>query len=206
MTTIIGLDPALTRTGVARWRDGRLSTMTIATNAAQPIEARIRWICGNIWPLITKRTFVVLEAPYVTSNGDTTMKLAGLHYILRYGLYARQVPFGVFTPSQLKAFATGRGSADKAAMVALAAATFGNGLAMGRWTATDPDDVTHARANDDVDGWSHEADALWCMAAALHHVGVSAAPGGAMEPGLDAVQSEYLRKASHDWPELEWEK
>jgi Holliday junction resolvasome RuvABC endonuclease subunit len=186
---------------VARLRDGVLSYMTIATNPHQDIESRMRWICGNIWPLITRRTFVVLEAPYVTANGDTTMKLAGLHYVLRYGLYARGVPFGVVTPSQLKAFACDKGNASKLDMVSMAAATYGPNanLAIGHWQMPNPEDLA-----DNTN--SHEADALHALTMAIHHTGLSYADGGAMQPGISADQLQYLRDITLDWPELEWEK
>jgi Holliday junction resolvasome RuvABC endonuclease subunit len=196
-TTVLGLDPSIRHTGIARWRDGVLSTMTVHTDPNAPIESRMRWICGQIWPLITTKTFVVLEAPYVTANGKTTMMLAGLHYVLRYGLYARNVPFGVITPAGLKTFACGDGTASKQEMIAVAMAMYGD-LTMGHWKLPVP-----VNPNDEAN--SHEADALHCLTTGLHHVGVSVAPGGAMEPGIDSDQFAYLKQATVEWPQMEWQ-
>ena len=205
-TTILGIDPSIRRTGVARWRDGVMSTMTVATDESQPIEARMRWTMAHIWPLITTRTFVVLEAPYVTSNGATSMMLAGLHYVLRYGLYARGVPFGVVRPANLKQWACDSGNADKPAMVQMAAATFGPGagLLMGAWKPAWP--------VSDVDMVNDEADALWCMHMGLYHLWQSewepadpnARWGEVMEPGVSDAQESVYKKAATEWPTLEW--
>lgn len=198
VTTVIGIDPSLSATGIARWRQGRLSTITIPTNDKASFEDRIRTITGHIWPLVTRRTFVVLEEPIAGQNGRTTMKLAGLHYIIRYGLYARNVDFGTMAATALKSWATGHGGASKEDMVRLATATFGPGadLAMGSWSPM----------FDKVDQNSHEADALWLMAAGLHHAYTVAAPQFAEfppDPPVSTDQLAVLHNTANTWPDLE---
>lgn len=203
--SVIGIDQALRHTGIAVWRDGRLSYQTVHTNPDDSYEARIRWITGNVWPLITRRTFVVLETPFVSGNSATSMALSGLYFILRYGLYARSVPFGSIGNSTLKKFATGNGNADKASMVQMAAATFGPGakLRMGGWA---PDQDTS-----DVDAFQHEADALWAMTAGLYHVYLSGFThenedlAHVMEPGLSHEQQQVHERATGSWPQIEWQ-
>lgn len=204
VTTVIGIDPALTATGIAAWRDGRLATHTVYTDPKRAVEERMRFIVANVVAAVTRRTFIVMEAPYVTANGDTSMKLAGLHYVLRYALVGRGVPFGVLRPGQLKQFATGNGGASKEEMVSMARAAYGPGagLGMGSWNP----------AETSTERLSHEADALWCLAAGLHHGYThNALPREIgprhlnMEPGISIDQLHTLQGIAADWPALEWE-
>ena len=124
--------------------------------------------------------------------------------MLRYGLHARGVPFGVVRPTELKQFACGTGNADKPAMVQMAAATYGAGanLPMGAWKPTWP--------LSDVDAVSHEADALWCLAMGLYHLYLSDWSPTAehlahtMSPGIAIEQQDVYNKVAMDWPKLEW--
>ena len=195
MTTVLGIDPALRHTGVGRWRDGRLSTMTIATERDhyRTYEDRVRFIMSHIWPLVTDpQTFVVLEAPFVGRNNRTAMELAGMHHILRYGLHVRKVPWAMVTPASLKRFATGGGGASKEDMVHRASMDYGPTaeLTMGKWVPP----------HETVDSNSHEADALHCLTLGLMH-----APVYTGAPPTNYEQRIEYEAISKDWPALEWE-
>lgn len=194
VTTILGIDPAIRATGIARWRDGRLSTQTVIPTVSWPDERAFRFIGAHVWPLIetSARAFVVLEAPFVGRNGATALRLAGLSYHLRIGLWSRQIPFAVVSPAALKKFATGSGGSGKSEVITAANLTFnGVGTDLNPWKplADDP---------------QHEADALWAMTLGLYHRWRQTRAIGRMEPGISDLQHDVYKRASKDWPELEW--
>lgn len=150
VTTVIGIDAALTATGVAVWRDGRMFLDTIRTHPPTPLPARWRQVTSRIWPCITSNTLVVKEAVFKGLKGDAALRLAELHAVIVDGLYGRDVPYAEVDNKKVKQYATNNGGSDKAAMVAAAH----NQLGALAW------------ANDD-----NQADALWLMAMGLHHYG-----------------------------------
>jgi hypothetical protein len=96
--------------------------------------------------------FVCIEKPFVADprkrSGDTTLKLGGLLYVMRYGLFARGIPFAVVHNTKLKMYATGAGNAGKAIVTEAANYHLRN----------------LTQASDDNQG-----DALWLAAMAAHH-------------------------------------
>lgn len=160
MNTVIGVDPSMTRTGVAVWHNGKVSTYSINTSTGDgPRVARERIILGRIMPWVGLRephgegwpewspdatsVTAVVEAVHMVpqKRGRTSLDLAGLHDVIVYGFHARRVPVAVVVPQHLKQFATANGAANKAAMVEAARALLGISV-----------------TNHD------EADALWAMA------------------------------------------
>lgn len=176
MRTVIGVDPSLSRTGVAVWRDGAVSTLSIPTTRQDgPRVVRERIICGRIMPLIggLGRTVAIVEAVHMSrlQRGRTALDLAGLHDVIVYGLHARGVTVGVASPQCAKVIATGNGAASKARMLEAAEQQFA---------------ITVANTD--------EADAAWLMAAGV------VAGGGQVRgwPTLfDQARADTLKKI--DW-------
>ncbi len=127
--TVIGLDVSLTRTGIAVWRDGR---MTTTSTVSQPIGAQswdqrntrivgqARAITGWLQDNTPKPDLAVIEAPIL--HGPQTGSFfdrSGLWH----GVYSKlrssgwRIPVAVVNVATLKAWATGKGNADKAMML-----------------------------------------------------------------------------------------
>ncbi len=146
--TVVGLDGALARSGLAVWRNGRITLRTIHSSPHEPIETRWRRICGQLWPVLSSHCVVVVEAVFKGAKGRTALDLAMTHGIIRYGLHGRAVPFAVVENHQIKQYATGNGSAGKQQMEDMARVRLG------------------LQPGDD-----HQADAAWLVAMALHRYG-----------------------------------
>ena len=148
VTTVVGLDGALSHSGLAVWRDGRITMRTIHTSPHEAAEVRWRRICGQIWPALSSHCLVVLEAVFRGAKGRTALDLAMIHGVIRNGLHARGIPFAIADNTHIKQYATGTGSAAKQAMEDSARMRLG------------------LRPGDD-----HQADAAWMVAMALHRYG-----------------------------------
>lgn len=110
MIRVIGLDLSLTATGIAH-SDG--STETIKTRPADG-DSRLLQIVRSINDGIEPNIIAVLE------DLPTHAKAAGItgmvHGAVRAHLLSRGVPYALVPPATLKAYATGKGNADKAGM------------------------------------------------------------------------------------------
>jgi crossover junction endodeoxyribonuclease RuvC len=155
MTTILAIDPSLAATGLAWWVDGRTRVTTVCTSPRDRDEDRWHRIAMAI---LTRRdptpgkTIAVIEGR-ITPGEDavqTAMDLAELRGVIRYGLHQCRIPVAEMHPSTLKLWATGNGRASKQSMMDAARGRLGH--------------VAHCQ--DD-----NQADALWLLAAALHHYG-----------------------------------
>lgn len=155
MTTIIGVDPSLSSTGLVTWRDGRFYVSTVATGPRDKTEQRHHTIVMRILGMRDPqpgRTLIAMEGR-ITPGEDavqTAMDLAELRGVLNHGAHVAGVPKVDVHPSTLKVYATGNGRASKADMQVAARGRLGEHL--------------HC-ANDD------EADAAWLVAIALDHYG-----------------------------------
>jgi len=195
MTAIMGLDLSLSATGLATWysadHDRTPRVATIRTPADWPDEGRWEKIAGTVWRTIAEngpdpfRTLIVVEgrinirgraelvggkARITGARGDTTLDLAELRGVIRYGLWRRGVPVAVVHPATLKRFATGNGAANKETMVLAAERRLGAVCPISN---------------------NNEADALWLLSMALHHHGRPLCP-------MPAKNVEAL--ASVTWP------
>ena len=127
--TVIGLDVSLTRTGIAVWRDGR---MTTTSTVSQPIGAQswdqrntrivgqARAITGWLQDNTPKPDLAVIEAPILHgpqtgSFFDRAQLWGGVYSKLRSSGW--RVPVAVVNVATPKAWATGKGNADKAMML-----------------------------------------------------------------------------------------
>jgi Holliday junction resolvasome RuvABC endonuclease subunit len=113
--SVIGLDLSLTGTGIA-YIDGR--TATIKTRTADG-DLRLKAIVDAVTDATAEGAeFVVIEdlPTHAHSAGITGM----VHGAVRLSLIKEHVPYVLVPAATLKAYATGKGNADKTAM-ALAA-------------------------------------------------------------------------------------
>lgn len=157
MTTVIGVDLALTRTGMVTWRDGRIFVASIVTEARQDMDHRRHLIAMRILAQLDpggwEQTCVSIEDEIIPPEArKTDMAVAGLRAVVEHALWTRGVLAGrgrqSIHPATLKVYATGRGDAPKSRMIS---------AAQGR--------LSIPVANDD------EADAAWLMAMTLEHLG-----------------------------------
>lgn len=119
MTTVIGLDLSLTATGIA-YPDGH--TSTIKTRPADG-DQRLVAIADTIAAacLLRPDLVVVEDLPtHAKSAGITGM----VHGAARVVLRRHGVPYVLVPPATLKAYATGKGNADKTAMAIAALRRF----------------------------------------------------------------------------------
>lgn len=120
-----GIDPSLTSAGVAILQDGKpihVAHHGFTGTKAMPWGARsrrIRYVCSHVIRDIPDNVdLVCIEA--MPEHGrilPSTLDRAGLWHGLYGALDARKLPTAVVNPMTLKTWATGSGSADKAAMV-----------------------------------------------------------------------------------------
>lgn len=166
---MIGLDLSLSATGMVVWNGSghHMWSRTVRTTPDEAPLVRMRRIAASVFSdvsLIQKQSPVldplevqpprpilaVIEGQFTRHNdGRSTQLLAGLRWIIAYGLDARGVSIADVPPATLKKFATGNGNATKDGMVVAAWQKL-------RWAAS----------ND------NEADALWLVAAGLVRYGL----------------------------------
>jgi crossover junction endodeoxyribonuclease RuvC len=160
MTTVIGVDPSLSGTGLVTWRDGRFYVSTVATPPTMKREARHNHIAMSLLAMRDPDgpTLIVMEGRITPGEGaiQTAMDLAELRGAINVAVHimgGRQEMAKVDVhPSTLKVYATGNGHANKAAMLTAARGRLGH--------------LFHVR--DD-----NQADAAFLCLAALHHYGVA---------------------------------
>lgn len=116
MPVILGLDPSLRATGLAL-PDGELVTIKTPSCATfdDKVE-RVRHIVGRVGVAAKIGSLIVIEGPAYGMNNAATHELAGLWWALVVRLSEQGNQVAVLTPGQLKKFATGNGSAEKADM------------------------------------------------------------------------------------------
>lgn len=115
MTTVIGLDLSITTTGIC-YPDG--STLTVPTKTEQG-DLRLLHIAEAVRLAIGAGVdlAVIEDLPtHAHGAGITGM----VHGVVRSELMQAGVPYALVVPSTLKAYATGKGTADKP-MMAVAA-------------------------------------------------------------------------------------
>ncbi|MEU8371194.1 hypothetical protein [Micromonospora tulbaghiae] len=162
----IGIDLSLTCTGVA----GRGWTDTIRPPAKLRGHERLQWIEDRIGDFAHRCDLIAVEGPaYGTQRAGIQRghhERAGLWWLTTQRLWVNKIPLAVVDPTSLKRYATGKGNADKAAMMLAVARRF-------PW----------------FDGGEDEADALWLAAMAADHLGHPMCDmPAAHRKALDAVQ------------------
>ena len=130
MTTVIGLDISLTKTGIAVVKaDGLVlhsglikSKPTGDTPKDEVI--RLTGICRQIFEQLdktlgkSKPDLVMIENfAFMARNTTALTQIAGVSYMIRAELVKRNWPFILVAPTSLKKFVTGKGNADKNQMM-----------------------------------------------------------------------------------------
>jgi Holliday junction resolvasome RuvABC endonuclease subunit len=158
--SIIAFDLSLRWTGVAH-HDGT----THRHSSKQTGDARLAQLRDAVLGCATVpwADLVVIEGLALRANGGGHAELAGLHYLVRVGLWEREQRYVVIPPATLKKAATGRGNAPKPDLRAELIKRAGIDLA------------------DD-----NECDAWWLRYAALHHYGH--APFDVPQTHRDAIE------------------
>lgn len=123
---VMGLDPSLTSTGLAT-PDGTAHTLEPPAGLAG--MARIAWHVDQLFYAnwMHGTDLVVVEGYSFGSKGNATRDLAELGGVLRFTLWHGRKRWVDVPPPTLKIFATGKGTADKTAMVVTARERLGYG-------------------------------------------------------------------------------
>lgn len=111
-----GLDLSLTSTGVAL-SAGPLSTLKYPCRGAERINRIKTTLAGY---LAVSTVPVVIEGLFGHYPGNQAAALGRLHGVVEDLLFELGLPFVICEPKALKQYATGRGDADKAGMIAAA--------------------------------------------------------------------------------------
>jgi len=119
---IMGLDPSMSSTGIALPGNETLALKPRGTG-----DDRLVYITDHV--LLSARTarvdFVVCEDVPSRMIGAAGKVIPMLHGAIRLDLIRAGIPYMVLSPSTLKKFATGKGTADKTAMALAALKRFG---------------------------------------------------------------------------------
>jgi crossover junction endodeoxyribonuclease RuvC len=114
---------SLSSTGFCRKQGTTLTIETIKTNpkTAEDELARLRYICDEVMKRIPKDVKMICIEDYFTPGNagqvGAAIRLVALGTVMRMKLYEAMYPFFVIHPSQLKKFATGKGSGQKSIVV-----------------------------------------------------------------------------------------
>lgn len=178
---VAGLDLSLTGTGIATYapptatRPSPVATRTVHTTRLTGHQ-RLAEILLAISDL-RDCELVVIEDVWLGLKGNTALRLAELHGLVKHWLWLRCIPYVLVQPAQLKLYAVGKGGGKDAGkdQVLLAVERRYGGLA----TVTD----------------NNQADALVLLAMALEHYGAPLAE-------VPVVHTLALAKVD-GWPPLE---
>lgn len=141
---VLGVDPSLTSTGLAR-PDGTVLTLNTKLKGA----ARLAWLRDSVEIHVLSADLVVLEG-YAFSRANQAHQIGEWGGVLRLLLHESGVPWVEVPSTQLKKFATGSGGAKKPQMLAEAIKRLG-------YSGYQEDEV----------------DALWLREMAMQHYGLS---------------------------------
>lgn len=134
MSTVLGLDLSLRRSGLALWRDGHKSTAHVGYDSVNAKNDRARVqrsmrvaqaIFGpeHVGPMRGHIDLAVIERYLVRGrNPGADIDIAQLHGFVVSVLISWRIPFAYVHNGTLKAFATGKGTATKQQMCAHALA------------------------------------------------------------------------------------
>lgn len=121
MRKVLGIDPGLTRCGVAVVsgkvinRSKISHTETIRTSASQDLDKRIHLIGQKIKELIEvhEPSEIALERVFAQANLKSVMGVAQISGVVLFLAAEFNLPIRFFTPTQVKAAVTGDGRANK---------------------------------------------------------------------------------------------
>lgn len=121
MRRILGIDPGLTRCGIAIVsgkvinKSSLVFTETIRTDASEELDKRIHTIGGRIREVIQiqEPTEIALERVFAQANLKSVMGVAQISGVVLYFAREFDLPIRFFTPTQVKAAVSGDGRASK---------------------------------------------------------------------------------------------
>lgn len=124
MRRVLGIDPGLTRCGVAVVAGKAINksslehTHTIKTAASVDLDERIYLIGKEIKTVITnyEPTEIALERVFAQANLKSVMGVAQISGVVLFLAREFNLPIRFFTPTQVKAAVTGDGRANKDAV------------------------------------------------------------------------------------------
>lgn len=121
--TFIGLDMSLSSTGFCCKTGNTINIETIKTTprTCENDLARLRFITNECMKRIPKDTAMICIEDYFTPSNKgqigSAIKLVGLGITMRLALLEAGFPMFIVAPSQLKKFATGKGTGQKSIVV-----------------------------------------------------------------------------------------
>lgn len=105
---IAGLDLSLTGTGIATHAGGDLTTRTIDGSRLTG-HKRLQTIMTAVGEL-RHYDLVVIEDVFQAGRGDTSIRLAELHGLVKHWLWLRGIPYVLVHNTAVKTYALGKGS------------------------------------------------------------------------------------------------
>ncbi|MEX2439706.1 MAG: hypothetical protein WD739_07475 [Actinomycetota bacterium] len=115
---VVGLDLSLRATGIADWSGTRtIGSRLRGVERLSELEQVIVDACADA-------DLVVLENYAFSARSAHAHELGELGGVIRLGLWREQIHYVDVAPATLKKFATGKGNADKGAMLAAAIRRF----------------------------------------------------------------------------------
>lgn len=108
---VVGLDLSLTSTGYAG--PGGTGRIRSAVNG----HPRLAFLLDRIGEITAPAELVVVEGPSYGSKGATYHQLAGLWWLVAHDLWTAGLPYAVVSPQARAKYATGRGNANKDAVL-----------------------------------------------------------------------------------------
>lgn len=146
----VGLDVSWTGTGIASSKDG---SVTIKTKASEEDADRMDKVVRAVLDWCRDASLVVIEG-YSFGSMQGRERMGEMTGAVKYILFKKGVPFVVVAPTQVKKYSTGKGNADKDAVLASAIRRF----------------EFEGAGNNEADAWT-----LMCMAK-THYTGSPAVP------------------------------
>lgn len=118
---VMGVDPGLTRCGLALIETGSGRTVTaldvdvVRTTADEPLEQRLRSVheVADEWMAVHHPDVVAIERVFAQNQASTAMGTAQAAGVVALAAAYREIPVAFHTPSEVKAAVTGNGRADK---------------------------------------------------------------------------------------------
>ncbi|WP_344462793.1 hypothetical protein [Kitasatospora kazusensis] len=122
---VCGLDLSLTGSGVA----GANWARTVASSGHRDDSfltrgTRLHRLAGGVVALVGRCDLVVVEGPAYSRTTGSAWDRAGLWWLVVDALMHREIPVAVVAPTARAKYATGRGNASKAAVVAAVRRTY----------------------------------------------------------------------------------
>lgn len=116
MLKLLAIDPSLNRTGIA-YADGKTETIE-PPKSKQGLE-RLVWLRDRFWKLLDSYNpqAILLEDYSYGSKGSSIVQIAEWGGVLRMLLHGMVIPVTLVPPASLKLWATGKGNADKTAVL-----------------------------------------------------------------------------------------